>query len=372
MDSVFKKYKIWILLVLVTPLLLTILQFPKTNPLQGVEELKAEEKLSWTEGTAQKYYENLWVRSSVVHPIGVKLRNQMDFSFFKKINVHNTYYNDGIFYRFYNDFQTDNTLFQGEKVLNKKFEQYKELYRLLKKRNKTLLFILTPEKHHVYYKQVPEINRAKNSDSSNYRYFINKFTETGLPFINFDSYFIENNLKKPYRLMAETGIHWTNYGAAVALDSIVKYLSIEQNTQYQNLEYKLGKPVKLNWMDNDLLTTSNFPIKPKAGPLADIYVTNADAKGKKIPAVLIGDSYFHAILWTQMKDAVFESNTYFYYYYNTEYDYFGNAHTIELKRLKKQVDEAECIIIESSPMNTENFGFGAIEKMLQILRAEEK
>ncbi len=362
-EKLYRKLVFYSLIGCLLPAFASIFSLPILFPLQGVEEAEQIDKdtLNWWSGSWQKVKEKSWTRASSAHPVAVKFRNQFEFSIFNKINAQNVYYHDGVFYRFSSPYQNDNVSFKGYEELDQKFAEYKKLYDTLKAHNVSMIFVMTSAKHHQYPQHLPEENLAKNTTKTNYYVIKSHFAKHELPFIDFDTYFLERQKSENYLLTAKTGVHWTRYGAAIALDSVIKTAGKLRGKSYKPLKYMTIPALDYDLLDNDLAIVSNLMFNPPSGKLADIIITNQKSKGKKLKAVVIGDSFFHCIAWTSMRKTVFDKNSPFYYYFNTEYDMAYQPHPVKPNRVKSQILNSECVIFFSSPMNMEDFGFESLE-----------
>ena len=133
--------------------------------------------------------------------------------------------------------------------------------------------------------------------------------------IDFSKWFIEQKNISPYDLYPKTGIHWTNYGALIATDSLKRH--IEHNTGLNLKDFiitNIAFSDSLVSPDNDMGEAMNlmFPIKTLPMPYANYY-WKEDESVVKPKVLFIGDSYFWNIYYQGLTNNLFTDCNFWYY-----------------------------------------------------------
>jgi len=172
------------------------------------------------------------------------------------------------------------------------------------------------------------------------------------------------NLKKtsPYPLYPKTGIHWSLYGAEIAVDSLARFVGKLRDTVLPKVTIPRVRLNKIpEGSDDDVEKGMNLFFQiPKfimAYPLVDI-----DFKNTYTPhALIIGDSYVWNIYGSGRAAQIF-NHPHFWYYYKDLYK-VGMEGTLRNENvdLKKEIEEQEVIILFANDARLVDFGEGFID-----------
>ena len=238
------------------------------------------------------------------------------------------------------------TSYLGEDYLGK--SKVDELTKKLKKiqdyfeqNNKTFIIMLAPGKASFFPNQFPEaLNKEKKRN--NYEEFSAQLKTKNINTIDFNKWFLAKKDKTPFPLYTELGIHWTAYGASLAFDSLIKYISIKRNIDLKNyVVEKLELPI--------VIVGSRFE-------------TTKDTIQKKPSLLTIGDSYW----WNIYNNGVFQtrfSKCKFWYYFQEAFPESLKKQTfVESLDFENCIEETDVIIFCFTESTLKTIGNGFIEK----------
>lgn len=143
--------------------------------------------------------------------------------------------------------------------------------------------------------------------------------------INWIDIFRERQRTDPWPLFPKTGMHWSRYGSARAVEDLIAHVERRRGADLPALVWGTIKPAQTpREPDDDVGRAMNllFPIAP--GVLADAQIAVEPPAGKTRPSLLvIGDSFFWTMLEAPMTPGVFGSID--FRFYNRERHRFGEA-----------------------------------------------
>ncbi len=360
---------LFLTLALWTPLLLTWLKPIEFIPLNGAFPPVSYEKHPnlWNAGyqrNIDKYLEENVYGKSVL----TKLRNQIQFKLFGKINAKDIYAFDGIFYRFYSPVFNEEGNFIGKQKVDLIADSLAQLQQQIGA-NIPILHVFGPEKSHYFTKELPSRFKTK-SDSTNLKQFKKVFQQKGFHVLDFDAYF--RSKKFDYPIFGKAGIHWTNYASAHAFDSIVAYLNQLKQTSFDRIEIEKGASTPLDPLDQDLGYLCNFIQIPSDPALFAYRLKPKRNTGKKVKALIIADSYFHTCAWTPLKPLLFDEKSNFEYYFNTRYSGVNQGVKTDVHKIAQEMPHYDCIIYLHGVINLENYGFKSISKLIKATAPSQK
>ena len=219
-----------ILILLILPLIQSKFNIVKLEKLKGWVNEPEAVRFSikkWFSGEYQVKQEEYLNEMFGFRSSFVRINNQIAFNLFNKAKANgviigkNNYLFEENYIKAY--YGTD---FIGIDSINKRMQRVKFVQDTLAKLNKTLVLIYAAGKGSFYPEYFPD-EYKKEKTKTNYEYHIKFSKALGLNFIDFNKYFLENKSKSKYPLYPQYGIHWSNYGTALAADSILRY--VEKN-----------------------------------------------------------------------------------------------------------------------------------------------
>jgi len=310
---------------------------------------------SWQEQQEQQIKDSL-----VLRPACVRLRNQLEYSFFHKLNAQQIYEYNGIFYRFYRPDFNETQNVQDTAVIRRHVAQLKAFQEKLGEDRCPVVTLIAPSKAHYFINSLPQRNRAQFA-GTNYQLYLDALREAGLEVLDANHWFLQTRGKQEAPVFGKGGIHWTLYASVLAMDSLVQRVGSLTDKTFQRPDYYLPPGYHLYDPDQDIARLCNLMYMPKDPALRTVEF-NPVAGKKKLKALIISDSFFHVISWSALRNQVFDEQSMFLYYYKTHFDAWNQAHPIDTQAIDKLLAEADCVLILSDIVNLEQFGFGFLEQ----------
>ncbi len=280
----------------------------------------------------------------------VKLYKQIDFSFFKEINLPDVFIgkNDYLFSSsFFNCYS--GRVYKGDKFSDSVFTNVQRLNDWLVARNKKLLLCITPSKESFYSEFLPDSCLPFINKKNYYSYYKQKALSNNIPLLDFNTYFLQIKKKSPYLLFNKNGLHWTTYGTYLALDSLLKKMSSELNKKLNLIRlssFTLSDSAM--YTDDDIGETMNLLSKIKSEKLAYPkveYVYNQDSCYKP-KVMIIGDSFYQSISTTWIPSSFFSKESWFLYYLTLAIPYDPNKKNEPYSKtdLEKELENTDIVL----------------------------
>lgn len=362
-----KFLQVGIMVFLFLPLFFQFVKVKEFTPLSGVQENKVQHlldstnnKLSWFKGSFQKYCdlsanENLRLKSPLI-----RLRNQIQYSCFEKINAQDIYEYNGILFRFYTKNYNESIHFMGESKAKEQIGKLKKIQDYLGK-DIPIITIIAPSKTYFYRENLPLVNQLQSS-KSNYKYLKNLLHENHLLCIDFNTYFLGyKNSKTP--IFGKGGIHWSSFAATLAMDSVVNYLSQLKNQDFQHPTWKLKSNFHFEYDDHDLAQLLNVFYPPNDHHVKALSFTKPKNNKKKIMALIVSDSFFDVISKTELRNQIFTKDSEYLYYFAKRKDSQNGSQVFDKNELLSKIKTADCVIIMNDIVNMEDFSWGFIDEV---------
>lgn len=241
----------------------------------------------------------------------------------------------------------------------------------LKAKGKTLLLIITPSKCYYFSEYLPSQFEVKRT-TTNYDIYKSILAKSEILYIDFNAWMVQQKTRSPIPLFPKTGIHWSNYAAALAADSVQNFLNFKANVQTSGFDivgtensFIARNPDQDIEDGSNLLFDINKPeftypiIKPLMG-------------GKKPKAFIVSDSYYWNWAWYGLDTMMFD-HPQMGYYYTELYDIRKGmqAHALIYKvGLKQLIDQSNVVILMGTEGKLSTFPWGFIEDY-KSLNAEQ-
>lgn len=370
------KHRLPVIIALVTlagislPMIQQLTGFMHVSGLAGVTTADTTRpEYSWWDGSLQKQLERNATDSLLLQPACVRLRNQLEYTFFDKLNAHDIYLHQGIFFRYNSPGYNEEAVFVGkEKVrehvrLIQQFQQY-----LLNRRDSIPLYVIIPPSKLWYYREaLPEINRS-DAPLTNYACYKRALLQAGINVLDANSWFLSEKETTPVPYMATGGVHWTLYGAAKTLDSLIRRINSERHAHYQEVILRVSETYEVYPEDMDVVKLCNLMFPPEDKRLRNVYFPEPKDRKQRLRPLIISDSFFNIIDWTPLHDQVLDPATAFYYYFHTRSTHTGEQGPVTGHDIvDKDLAQADAVIFIVDIQNMERFGFGFPEKYISQL-----
>lgn len=179
----------------------------------------------WFEGSWQTDYDKYLEDHIGLRNLFVRTYNQIDYSLFRKTHAAGVIVGkEDYLYELNYILAYTGKDYLGDKTIKDKCSRLKVVQEELRKLNTELLIVLAPGKASFFPEFIPEEHLADPITISNNEAYLDYFREYGINHIDFNSYFLSMKDTSSYELFPKCGIHWSEYGSWLALDSIVKYI----------------------------------------------------------------------------------------------------------------------------------------------------
>ncbi|MES2763108.1 MAG: hypothetical protein V4677_12925 [Bacteroidota bacterium] len=367
---------IGILVFLYIPLLQNQFHFKKyIKPLKGayVEALDTSFSAdAWFSGRYRDIKDKYLTQNFGLRNYYVMLNNEINYRYFKIANIDKVIVGKGDFL-----YETDyieayyGNNFVGIKELVSRYKKIKELQETLAANGIDLEIVFLPSKASFYPEFIPD-NQISEMKVSNYDCATALCKKLNINHIDFSAWFKQMKPIIPYDLYPKTGIHWSNYGALIATDSLKKH--IEYNTKSNLRDFEITNVAysdSLIGPDNDMGEVMNllYPVKTLPMPYASYYWKEDNETTVKPKALVIADSYYWNIYTQGLANNLFTDNKY-WYYNQTVYPESEPIRDVAKLNLLEEIKKHQVIILMATEINVHDIGWGFVDKALDVLQTK--
>ena len=355
-----------IMVFLFLPLLQENLHLSKIRPLYGdyvpAGDIAFKPK-TWLNKKFQEQKEKFLQDHFGYHNTCIRLHNQIAFYLFRKakangviIGKENYLYESKYIEAYYGQD------FMGIDSIRKKMEMVSFLADTFKKMNKTFFLVFAPGKGAYFPEYIPE-NKKASKGITNMEVYLKFAKEMNIPHIDFHSWFIQQKNKSKYQLVPKYGIHWSQYGAILATDSILKTIELRRGVDVSDIYWNKFTTEKAKDSDIDIENGMNLLFRFKSEPMAYPEILFEDTVDKTRPSVLVvADSYYWQIFAMGIS-SIFDRSDFWYYFKTAHSPRFEKTLKIKDVNIPDEINKHEVIIIMSTDIHLPEFGWGFIETM---------
>ena len=299
-------------------------------------------------------------------PFFIRLYNQVDYSLFNIPHPNGvTIGKQGYLFEpwYIHDYLGDD--FIGKLKIEKRVKHFSNIRNLLKQFNTELLVVLSPGKSWFYPEFIP--NRfIRKQNPTNYQTYANALAKSDVPYMDVNAWFMQLKKNSEYPMYTKTGTHWSEYGAKLTADSLIKkcetVLGQKMNRIYLRDAEWSTKPRNT---DNDLEKILNlcFPLSQDSIAYPVIEMENRYPI-KEMPSVIVISDSFYWNMYDGTLNNSFRSNMY-WYYYNSIFPQSGNPpKTVKDIDVFSKVTDADLVILMMSTAGLYKFGDGFVDDLL--------
>ena len=305
-----------------------------------------------------------------VKPLLTRINNQIDFSLFNKANNNEGVVGkDGYLYleSYIQNYTGGNYI--GDEKIKLKSNLIKEFQDFFQSKNITLLTVFLPSKASFYSEYIP--SHYKTMPKSNYSEYINNFDSLKVNYIDLVKYFDEIKDTTSLPLFPKNGLHWTSYGMAIGVDTLIKAIEKYRNVDLPDFSIKMPilmtKEQRPPDFDEELVMNLLFQLERGKMPYPEF---KYDTVNKTKPRTLvISDSYYWQVYSQLIPHNVFDWGG-FWYYFNTARENKNGRETVtpvsEIDLSTKLLAQ-DVIVLFASQATLHRFPFGFCEKSKFIL-----
>ncbi len=379
-EHIKKGLFVLLMVVLLGPMAEQSTNFIHTLKLSGAFVLTEEPKFSfedWWEGKFQEAKTKSLNDQVGFRPDFIRINNQIDYTLFSKLHFfygilgRNATLWDGA----YIDAYQGNDYIGHDSIL-KQALKFRKLQDTLQKLGKTLVMIHAPNKGFFYPENLPDNRINLFRGPTNIADYTKIADSLGINMIDFNSWFSKIKNSSPEILYPRQGIHWSMYGAALAADSLVKYLENIRKEPLQHFTWnKVDHDINPRYTDNDLSNALNLIVPACVENFAyPQMVFPHEEKAHKNKVIYIGDSFLCQWYYSGILDNINEKWDIWFYFRtvcNPMHAYGEpNAPIVKDIDWMSELLKADCIILLYTPFNIPQYGSGFIEKAYSIFFPE--
>jgi hypothetical protein len=364
------------LLMLMTglPLIQRTVPVFSEEPLKGAYEIPVKPEATVKtilNGEYQEAYNDFAEHTIGLRPLLVRLNNQIAFSVFDTalasgvIIGKQRYLYEINYIKAFKGWD-----YIGDEALRQQVEKAVFVYKKLREAGKTLIFVMAPGKASFFPEYIPDHYLKKQSgEKTNYESLRKAYKENQLPLIDFNRWFVDMKDTVSFPLYPQCGIHWSAYGVALSLDSLIRYIEKDRNIDMVDFGWNgFDQPDTLRSPDYDIAEGMNLLFSIPHYPMAYPRIWFGSEEGKTKPnALVVADSYYWNIFGTGLSARIFNDNS--FWYYNTE------AHNPAWDSPKRTTDidiseaagKADVIIIMATEANLYRFPYGFTERLYEAM-----
>lgn len=229
------------------------------------------------------------------------------------------------------------------------------------KRNVDMLIVFLPSKASFYPEYIP--SHYKKFPQSNYNAYCELFDSLNISYIDINKYFLNIKEEAAYPLFPKNGIHWTSYGMALGMDSLIH--KIEQIRAVDLPELSWEEPVPMEIMsdvtDYDAENLMNLIFEmPRARMPYPHFLFANDSLKSKAKTLVISDSYYWRAYTEHIPHHIFDWGG-FWYYFNTARRVEDGKEIVESVKdldVENQLLEQDVIVLFASQATLHLFPYG--------------
>ena len=324
---------------------------------------------NWFSGHYQKQKEKYLNENFGCRNLAVRLHNQIDFSLFSKVNAKQFVIGkEGCIYAYgYLDAYSGRD-FVGVDSIARRMQRLKFVQDTLQKLNKSLLFVFAPGKASFYPEYFPDAYSNAAVENNNYHLHLKEAQKQGLHFIDFNSYFIAHKKSAKYPLHPKNyGIHWSEYGMCLAMDSLVKYIEKNRKTDLPNFYWSTTTKALARGQDLDIVAPLNLLYFSNSEMLGYPDLKLQSGKGKsKLRVMGVGDSFYLRLTEKGFGKAF--GRHHFWYYNNT-------LKELKMERnltLEEEISNCDVLVLMVTEANLKDAGWGFVDQAYGLFARGEK
>lgn len=350
------------------PLLQTLTGFKQNiRPLDGAFYPESDISFSWSDwfnGNYSNQKDKYLKENFGLHNAYIRLICQVNFSLFQKSNVSYVVVGkDNYLYETaYIDAYYGRDFIGTERIIDYA-TKLKKIQDTLQTLNKLIFVALAPGKACFFPEFIPgnykSIKKINNHDA-----FVEAFKSGGVNHIDFYSYFQAQKTKSKYPLYPQFGIHWSDYGSVMAMDSMIHYTEYKLHVDLPELNIvNIELADSLRNTDDDAIKSLNLLKNPKTFKMAyPNWKVNYDStRHKKLKLLVVSDSFWWYIYSTTIPDNVFLPTRFWYYNKEMYPESFTSPTYVSQVNYAEKIREADVIIILHAEATLRKFGGGFVD-----------
>jgi len=371
-NTAIKFFFVAILVLLLLPMINYQLKFFKELSLHG-SETKVTQPIrsfkSYFTGQYQDSFANYFSANLPLRSYAIKTHNQILYSAFKFTNASQVIIgkDDYLFETPYlNAFTGSN--FIGDSAIDIRTIKLQKLQLALAKINKKLLVVFAPGKASFFPSAIP-IEYQQKINKNNHNEFVKAYQKKQINYIDFVTYFSKLKQTTPYPLYGKYGIHWSQYGMNMALDSMLHKMELAANQKFPNkINLETAVINDYRFTDNDVELALNLLIDlPKENMAYRSFQFEKNTNKYKPNIIVVADSYWWLAHNNYISKEIFKE--YHFLYYNKLIFDFNQQLSLTLNDdlIADYLNRADVIVLMATEANLNWFPYGIDDQLLNIL-----
>ncbi len=312
------------------PLVQRLFSIFKEKELMGYFEKTAKpdfNKDNWFEVKYQTEIEKYTKENVGFRKFFVRSHNQINYSCFNTTNAGGIYVGTNNY--LYEDGYIKSHLglnFEGEDTIISRVNHLAVVRDSLKALGMEVVVVIAPGKAGFYPEFLPKEFARMKPTTTNYQIYDRELKKNNINYIDLNSWMLSLKGKSKYRLFSSTGVHWGEYAAFLAIDTITNYFENLYSINLPRIKIKGVKVTnKMYFQDDDAEQLMNllFNIPDQSMPQLELMVDSVNTD--KLKVLVMGDSYY-----TVLSHLGFGK----YVFYDSEFwSYFSDVHKYDKKDL---------------------------------------
>lgn len=372
-----------VIAALFLPMIQMVKPFVEVGPLFGSIVPTAKDSLTleaWFDGTYQENRNKYINEQFGFRNTAVRLHNQIAFSLFGKAKANGVIIGkEDYLYeiKYINAYRGAEEINQSE--LDSNLFMLKAIQSKLKEKGVELIVVMNPGKASFYSEFIPDEFPIVSNRSYYSEYQIGLESQ-GIQHIDFGKWFREMKGKTPAPLFPKTGIHWSQYGATLAADSLVNYCMKLFGREMNEFEWdKNNLPLQttMESVDDDIGLGMNLyspiDVLPMAYPRVSVKVKVDSAnKGIQPKVAVISDSYFFNLMQLPWAPNIFESLNFYFYNKQLHKRPEGTMTNSDPLSQMKEIEKSNVVFVMATECNMDKLGWGFISSAYKYFVLGEK
>ena len=372
-----------VIAALFLPMIQMVKPFVEVGPLFGSIVPTAKDSLTleaWLDGTYQENRNKYINEQFGFRNTAVRLHNQIAFSLFRKAKANGVIIGkEDYLYeiKYINAYRGAEEINQSE--LDSNLFMLKAIQSKLKEKGVELIVVMNPGKASFYSEFIPDEFPIVSNRSYYSEYQIGLESQ-GIQHIDFGKWFREMKGKTPAPLFPKTGIHWSQYGATLAADSLVNYcMKLFGKNMNEFVWDKNNLPLQttMESVDDDIGLGMNLyspiDVLPMAYPRVSVKVKVDSAnKGIQPKVAVISDSYFFNLMQLPWAPDIFESLNFYFYNKQLHKRPEGTMTNSDPLSQMKEIEKSNVVFVMATECNMDKLGWGFISSAYKYFVLGEK
>lgn len=343
-----------LIVMLLMPLAQKIFSIVELRPLRGAYTLPEKKPFTvsdWFEGNFQQASDSYIETHIGLRQALIKIKNQIEFSLFKQTSSWAVIGKDNYLYE---EAYIDAYLgkdFIGSAAISDILKKLNYVQQALKKDGIDLIVVFAPGKGSFHKEHIPDSYRPGVKSISNYDYYSGAIKKYPINVIDFNKWFLDRKDTSVYPLYGKFGVHWSRYGAAIATDSLVRFMKQVTRKPIRQVKFKeVNFSDKETESDADMWELLNLVFPIERIKMAYPVFIEGDTLNCIRPNVLtVADSYFFTMGYSGIPDKVYSDSSEYWYYNSKAYSKGKEAEVKDLDLWTKIKDRDVIVIMNNEP-----------------------